>query len=173
MTELAELRMHLQDENCKLSTAKERLKRKLTSHGSGATTVEPPASQDDASMPNEELEDSTDPSASDSPQGPSCSTSSFTSVANQLITAHSPLEDLDLNEAEPDGTVTTVQILMSEMFDFTNTYWTKTFKGSLMHGLTEEMELHELLDLDAEGDVDYADNEADLSQPAIDTECIS
>jgi hypothetical protein len=42
-----------------------------------------------------------------------------------------------------------------------------------MRSLTEEMELYELLDLDAEGDVDYADNEADLSQPAIDTESIS
>ena len=132
--------------------------------------VEPPASQD-ASMPDEEFEDSTDPSGLESAQGPSCSTSSLTSVANQLIDAHSPPEDPDPND-EP-GAMTTVQILMSEMLDFTNAYWTKTFKGSLMHGLTEEMELHELLDLDAEGDVDYADNETDLSQPAIDTESIS
>jgi hypothetical protein len=108
MTELAELLMHLRDENHKQGTPKERLKRKFTSHGSGATTVletEPPSQE--ASMPVVcDEEDSTDPSGtSDSAQGPSCSLL-FTSVANRLIAAHSPLEDLnEADEAEPGPSV--------------------------------------------------------------------
>ena len=184
MTGLAELRMHLRDENRKQGSTKERLKRKLTSHGSGgvatvrASGVTEPLASCDASAPGPMVTDEVEGGASGTSesdslaaQGPS--RSSFTSITNRLISTHLSPEDLnETDEMEPPGTA--FQVTISDMFDFQNGYWIRAFKGSSMRGLMEEMELHELLDMDAEGEIDsdYADNEADLSQPTVDIELV-
>src|SRR6266576_576789 len=176
--------MHLRDENHKRSTTKERLKRKLTSHGSGGVAtvvsgVEPLASCDaSASAPgpmvSDEAEGDDDAASGTSDsvaaQGPS---QSFTSITNHLFSTH--LSPEDLNETVEMEPGTAFQVSISDMFDFQNGYWTRAFQDSLMRGLMEEMELHELLDMDAEGEIDsdYADNEANLSQPAVAIESTS
>ena len=48
----------------------------------------------------------------------------------------------------------------SELFNFDNEYWTDVFRASSMRGLTE---LHELLDLDGEGE------DGDITKAHIDT----
>ena len=185
MTGLAELRMHLRDENRKQGSTKERLKRKLTSHGSGGVATvrgEPdPLASCDASAPGpmvtDEVEggDSAASGTSDSPAAQGPSQSSFTSITNRLISTHLSPEDLNETDEMERGTGTAFQVTISDMFDFQNSYWIRAFKGSLMRGLMEEMELHELLDMDAEGEIDsdYVDNEADLSQPTVDIESTS
>ena len=42
-------------------------------------------------------------------------------------------------------------IPISQRFDFENDYWTKVFEQSLPRTFDRELELYELLDLDAEG----------------------
>ena len=62
----------------------------------------------------------------------------------------------------------TIQIPILELFNFNNEYdWTDVFKASSMQDLMEEMEFHEELDLDGEGEVDAEENESDITRYLI------
>ena len=59
------------------------------------------------------------------------------------------------------------KIDLRHLFDFSNTYWTKVHASSTANSLDEEMELHQLVDLDAEGDPDDFDDGNDISHPSM------
>ena len=52
-----------------------------------------------------------------------------------------------------------LSIPIRDLFDFTQSYWVEAYGKLAMQGLQDELELYELLDLDADGDT--VENEAD------------
>lgn len=69
-----------------------------------------------------------------------------------------------LCEDEQDRTTvsfTDEPIEIRELFDFSNTYWEKMIQDKAGKGLDDELELYELLDLDAEGEA--VDGESTLA----------
>ena len=52
-----------------------------------------------------------------------------------------------------------LSIPIRDLFDFTQSYWVEVYDKLAMRGLQDELELYELLDLDADGDT--VENEAD------------
>ena len=52
-----------------------------------------------------------------------------------------------------------LSIPIRDLFDFTQSYWVEAYDKLAMRGLQDELELYELLDLDADGDT--VENEAD------------
>jgi len=73
------------------------------------------------------------------------------------------LDDDDNDDNELGGR----KIDLKNLFDFSNTYWTKVRATSTANGLDEEMELHLLVDLGAEGDPDDFDDGNDISHPSM------
>ena len=65
------------------------------------------------------------------------------------------IDDEDPPEPSPD----VLSIPIKDLFDFTKSYWVEAYSKLAMRGLQDELELYELLDLDAEGDT--VENEAD------------
>ena len=53
-----------------------------------------------------------------------------------------------------------------ELFNFTDLYWISQYERAAWHSFDEELELYELLDLDAEGE-DQADIDVDDSTGEI------
>ena len=47
-----------------------------------------------------------------------------------------------------------MKIPLWDLFDFNNMFWKKVLQTSSMQSLSDEMELHQLLDLNAEGELD-------------------
>jgi len=63
------------------------------------------------------------------------------------------------NEELPEPSPNALSIPVKDLFDFTQSYWVDSYSKLAMRGLQDELELCELLDLDAEGDT--VENEAD------------
>ena len=59
------------------------------------------------------------------------------------------------------------QIRISTIFDFDNEHWTRSMRGVAIRGLAEEMELYELVDLDAEGEIDPDYSVHDMMQATL------
>ena len=108
-----------------------------------AATAEAPMAQDTPSPTH----DSTPDSVSIQPPG-------MRGIIQQLIEA----VELD-NEEPPESSPNALSIPIKDLFDFTQSYWVDSYSKLAMRGLQDELELYELLDLDAEGDT--VKNEAD------------
>lgn len=63
------------------------------------------------------------------------------------------------NEDPPEPSPDVLSIPIKDLFDYTQSYWVESYNKLAMRGLQDELELYELLDLDAEGDT--VENEAD------------
>jgi len=72
----------------------------------------------------------------------------------------------DSTDAELDDNDNDDNELGGRKIDLKN-YWTKVRATSTANGLDEEMELHQLVDLDTEGDPDDFDNGNDISHPSM------
>lgn len=63
------------------------------------------------------------------------------------------------------------KIPLWDLFDFNNMFWKKVSQTSSMRSLSDEMELHQLLDLDAEGELDdeiaFDQGNADVVYPSL------
>ena len=69
-------------------------------------------------------------------------------------------DNTDNDSDEPPETSTDMlSIPISNLFNFTQSYWVEAYDKLAMWGLQDELELYELLDLDADGDT--VENEAD------------
>ena len=79
---------------------------------------------------------------------------SMRGIIQELIEAVE-IDDKDPPEPSPDA----LSIPIKNLFDFTESYWVEAYSKLAMRGLQDELELYELLDLDAEGDT--VENEAD------------
>ena len=96
---------------------------------------------------------------------PSSNSNSFISIADCFIASHLSIDYNKADDEEPRiniSTSTPIRIPISELFNFDNEYWSDVLRASSMRGLTQEMELHELLDLDGEGEVDAEENAGDI-----------
>jgi len=80
----------------------------------------------------------------------------FESVANQFV----DLANNDLTETDPEP-IRTAKFgpqPIHKLFNFTQKHWVDTFSKSAMQSFEEELELYELLDLDAGGEDDIAND---------------
>jgi hypothetical protein len=66
--------------------------------------------------------------------------------------------DLANNDTEPIRTAAFWPQPIHKLFDFTRKHWVDTFSKSAMRSFDEELELYELLDLDAAGEDDTAND---------------
>lgn len=68
-----------------------------------------------------------------------------------------------------DLTLKPIKIRISDLFDLRNDYWKAALKDASIRSLAEEMELYELVDLDAEGELDdmVAGGENDIMQASL------
>ncbi|KAF8989199.1 hypothetical protein BDQ17DRAFT_1434524 [Cyathus striatus] len=64
------------------------------------------------------------------------------------------LDDEDDEDFTSDSFDEPIKISIQDLFDFKSAYWTNIMSQSSICNLDDEMELHELLDLDADGDFD-------------------
>lgn len=171
MTDLAELRMFLWDENMRLGTSKERLKRKLTSHVdiSDHTSPAPPINPSAPSNPTANLyasnsihEDTSDDESDKSDKVPVDDevgeSGRFSTMAQKFRKmAEEDDTEIDKEEADADRMYLDGDIgktTIATIFDYNNSTWIAAMKKAAMRGMNEELEFYELADLDAVGEVD-------------------
>jgi hypothetical protein len=175
---IAELKLYLREEHLQARSVQTRLKRTFS------TAVE-----EDAKLPNPlasltapptapptNVSTSTTTADEDSQPAPAadvfmahtsptpCGSSAANSVGQlgmhrivqELIEAVDTDNDLD---ELPDPCTDVLSIPIRDLFDFTQLYWVEAYDKLAMRGLQDELELYELLDLDADGDT--VENEAD------------
>lgn len=166
---LAELKLYLREEDVRARAVQTRLKRSF-----GTTLVEDPHGQTTspignstanptltASLINSEptatvevpMSQDTPPPAVDNSTD-SIGPLSMRGIVQGLMEAVK-IDDEDPPEPLPD----VLSIPIKDLFDFTKSYWVKAYSKLAMRGLQDELELYELLDLDAEGGT--VENEAD------------
>jgi hypothetical protein len=56
------------------------------------------------------------------------------------------------NDELPEASLDAFSIPIRDLFDFMQSYWVEAYDKLAMRGLQDELELYELLDLDADGD---------------------
>jgi hypothetical protein len=156
MVQLAELKLHIRDEYTKNTHAKQRLKR----HIAGAprsTAVHSTASASPAApTPTLPLSHSTQTAGegeredSASSAGP-VAEGSLQAIADRLISMAN--EDCDEN-GEDEPFPSTLSFTLADLFDFSDNYWVKSSEATGNRGLQDELDLYELVDLDASGELD-------------------
>ncbi|KAG1720850.1 ribonuclease H-like domain-containing protein [Suillus lakei] len=146
MLDLAELRLHLQDEYMRRGSVKDRLRcprhiipDPLPPQNKDPTTM---ASSDEITP---EITPETNRFDSDSDEN------SLTSIAEALGQC-SELDDAE----DPAATFTLIfeQIQLQQLFNFSDDTWTKLMERIGMRSLDDKLEFYELVELDAEGEAD-------------------
>lgn len=154
MLQLAELKLHIHDEYAKNTNAKQRLKRHIAgAPRSTETTQSAIQASSSATAPlaqtshsTEIVEDETNDNTASS-AGPA--EGSLRTIADQLIAmANEDDNDDDQNAASPQ------KFTLTRLFDFTVDYWLKSSEATGYRGLQDELELYELIDMDASGELD-------------------
>ncbi|KIK75032.1 hypothetical protein PAXRUDRAFT_422094, partial [Paxillus rubicundulus Ve08.2h10] len=173
MLNLAELRLHLRDEYmCKTGT-QERLKRKrrLASTTSIPTAATTSTSTNTATSQSESAAAqllSSVPSTNQSAHQTTCNeaaavadASAFEidgedslSAISQALQERATLDDAGGNN---DFTPVLEKIKLEQLFNFSDIAWAEIIQKMTMKSLDEELELYELVDMDAEGEVDDID----------------
>jgi hypothetical protein len=148
---IAELKLYLREEHLRAHAVKKRLKRSFgTAFGDESVDrsvpLATPAHAAEASLPQ---------SASENSEG----TAPYTEPSIRgIVTAL--VEAVELDDTPPPAPAArATSIPIKNLFDFTQPYWVEAYEKLGMRGLQEELELCELLDLDAEGDT--VEDEAD------------
>ncbi|KDQ23516.1 hypothetical protein PLEOSDRAFT_1049064, partial [Pleurotus ostreatus PC15] len=141
LTALAELKMHIRDEHLRGGT-KERLKRFFGERKTQDTGPPlPPLPQGPTPIPAQ-----LHPPIIPAIDGVA---DEFTEIATSFM--------LMLDDDDDDETLefpSKISIKLSDLFDYRSTHWTEIHRRSASRTLDEELELYELVDLDADGDVD-------------------
>lgn len=168
MVMLAELKLHIRDEYKQNDTAKTRLRRHIA--GPPRTSQSQP-STDAAEGPAPATAHYAGPVPSTSlpsqQQSASCLGPEMPQADDALVSSAGPAEgSLDdivqrlLNlintdkNTESHTSPTASPIKLSELFDFTVGFWSKTAESTGLRGLEDELEFYELLDMDASGELD-------------------
>jgi hypothetical protein len=174
LTSLAELKMHIRDEHVHDGEMKKRVKRFFgnSSHSTNAastlplaphastpqspdTTLEPPAQPLSSAMDNENHEMDIDPamlqleapdSASDSPDHARNDFSHIVESFTRLAEGDEDKGDVQMPSH--------ISIEICKLFDFNKSHWVSMHERSASRSLDEELELYELLDMDAPGEED-------------------
>ncbi|GLB43960.1 putative protein of unknown function (DUF 659) [Lyophyllum shimeji] len=166
LTALTELKMHIRDEHVR-NRSKDRVKRQFTARGTNPATtsssgpepsVTPTASPVAPQAPPVLAEPLTDADLNTESSSPS--SNSFHTMAS----LHCTMVDLDDADNDPvrESAITDLPVPIVDLFDFTSTHWVDAYGRAAVLSFDEELELYELLDLDAEGeeDVDIAVDES-------------
>lgn len=164
---LAELKLYLREEHMRARSVQTRLKRSfcaaqpaLVEDPSNQTTTTPSSPVPVAPANTEPAANAEAPMAQDTPattcnSTPDLALPGMRGVIQELIEA----VELDNDEELPEPSPNALSITIKDLFDFTEPYWIDSYSKLGMRGLQDELELYELLDLDAEGDT--VENEAD------------
>ena len=127
-----------------------------TSPPSNSTTTPLPINMTEPTATAEApmAQDTPSPAHNSTPDSVSIQPPGMRGIIQQLVEA----VELD-NEEPPEPSPNALSIPIKDLFDFTQLYWVDSYSKLAMRGLQDELELYELLDLDAEGDT--VENEAD------------
>ena len=172
MTDQAELRLFLRDEHLKHEAEKKRRKRQTTSHSPivNATPLSSTAAQT-LPAPPAPAETETDAVNDDTEDENAESTRQSTATRLQSIftSMSSASEEMEAEDLRPGPAAAPLaaatKVPLSELFDFSNAYWKKADSRISKRSIDDELELYQMLDLDAEGDIDDFDAADNLSHP--------
>lgn len=160
---LAELKLYLREEHLQANAVKNRLKRKFGAIAPETPSEAHPMSPENPSESHPMFVDNPislpNPSHTAVPDDGGENTTrnverSIHGIVNMLVNA----VEMD-NDLPPTPISRSMLIPIKDLFDFTQVYWVEAYEKHGMWGLQEELELCELLDLDAEGDT--VEEEAD------------
>jgi len=151
--QLAELKLHIRDEYAKNTNAKQRLKRHIAGAPRAAETTQPDIQvSSSATAPLAQTSRSTEITegeANDAASSAGPAEGSLRTIADQLIAmANEDDDDEDQTAASPQT------FTLARLFDFTVDYWLKSSEATGYRGLQDELELYELMDMDASGELD-------------------
>jgi hypothetical protein len=142
MADVAELRLHLRDEHRRSGIAKQNLRKRMLSTTPGEPTpIGPPVpdAQDDTPVASVQLEDTED-------------THWHENNLEDIISGLQVRLDADVDvDAVSLGQI---HCPIKQLFNFSNTTWMELQEKYCMRGLEEEMEVYDLVDLDAPSEPD-------------------
>jgi len=143
MLDLAELRLHLRDEYMLRGSIKDRLR-----HSRHIIPDPLPTQHKDTSAFSNEITPEVTPETRDFDLDGD--ENSLTSIAAALC------QQLELDDVDDPMTFTSAfeQITPQQLFNFSDDTWTKLTARIGMRSLNDELEFYELVELDAEGEVD-------------------
>jgi hypothetical protein len=154
LTSLAELKMHIRDEHVRDGESKQRMKRFFGAKSSAPSAApasttggEPHIPQQPPSTETEMDENMMEIDPELQPPGDSDATNEFNNIT-ELFAKQTGQDDGDGDGRMPS----VISIKISELFNFTNKSWIPAQERSASRSLDEELELYELLDLDAPGE---------------------
>lgn len=159
--------MHIRDEHTR-KDVKKRMKRLFVTRSHAAATTHVNAST--AARPSTSMVAQSP--GLESPQleldGARSDHGTAQSGMRNIISRHNQMLEEDETDQDP-VTVSSVigrRIPLGDLFDFSNDHWVKMYEGSARRSFDDELEMYELLDLDAAGeeevDVDLDDSTGDL-----------
>ena len=143
---------HIQDEHLRAGETKKRMKRFF---GNASTVPSTQALAQQPITPVPLLADETesdDAMAIDLPLQQS--QDGFTDEFNRLTSSFGRQASGDDNDGGDGGMPSEISIKIADLFDFVNRDWIGLHKRSASRSLAQELELYELLDMDAPGDND-------------------
>jgi hypothetical protein len=158
MLGLAELKMYLKDEESRLGLKREErerilgARREMLSNRSRLPAADEYVPTDDSNESGTALEDDFT-SEGETLRG---LFSHFINLVNAESAANSESQDPMLEGDEPEYG-NPIKIKLEDLFDFTRHHWIEELRNSAHASFEEELELRDVLDLDAEGedDIDY------------------
>jgi hypothetical protein len=157
MVQLAELKLHVRDEFTKNAHTKQRLKRHIAgaprstasaAHATGSASPAAPTSAVQLPHSTQTVGEAEreDPASSAGP-----AEGSLQAIADRLISmANDDHDEDDVDESFPS----TLSFTLADRFDFSDDYWVKSSEATGNRGLQDELDLYELVDLDASGELD-------------------
>lgn len=157
---LSELKMHIRDEHLRKQTRK-RLKRVFATRNETVQTPSTnpiPSTSTTTAMTTPALLP-TDPTSSNDHGGspaPASNAEPPSTGFRAIVQHHSDMVDDDNLDDEPVRASSVIgrQVPIRELFDFSRSHWVEMYAKSAKRSFDEELELYELLDLDAQGEVD-------------------
>ena len=162
LTSLGELKMHIRDEHMRKET-KTRMKRLFSIRAQAAgpiptpTALVEPAENDNDDSDAAAAAATTQTNSGDAHNG-------FREIADEQ--ARRVAEDETDQAPVTVSTIIGRPIPLEHLFDFTDSHWTTIYEKTARRSFDEELELYELLDMDAAGeeeaDIDIDDSTADV-----------
>jgi hypothetical protein len=167
---LAELKLYLREEHLRARTVQTRLKRSFgtalhedpSGQASSSTNVTTATTTATAAANAESAPTTEAPMAQEAPTltGDSATDSDSVGPPSMRGIIQELIEAVEIDDEEPpEPNPEALSIPIKDLFDFSQSYWVEAYGKLAMRGLQDELELYELLDLDAEGDT--VENEAD------------
>jgi hypothetical protein len=170
LTSLSELKMHIRDEHMQKET-KTRMKRMFVQRTESARAAAsssqhlpipeaPPIAADSQPSDTSSVDNTTSQHHTSQPQ----SNDPF----SDMVTRHTQSSQEDETDREPVAVANVIgrSVKLVELFNFSDSHWVQVYENAAQWTFDEELELYELLDLDAEGEeeanIDVDDSTGEL-----------